>query len=246
MPRTTQEPSQIRAMFSAIAHRYDFLNRVLSLGLDQKWRRLAAQELTASPGGVVLDLACGTGDLALKVLEVHPGLARVVGSDFSWPMLQIASLKIEQAKATSRLALNMSQAEQLPFKDGVFSGATVAFGLRNFADRLQALKEIYRVLKPEAKLVILEFSWPENRLLRGLYRVYLLRLLPFLAGFISRRSAYRYLPLSVLDFSQPNDFARLLQQAGFEKVCWRHLSKGVVILSQGTKVGLRLNLRKEI
>lgn len=235
MPKTSQEPSQIRAMFSAIAPRYDFLNRVLSLGLDQRWRRLAAEELAPLPKGMVLDLACGTGDLALKVVQVHPGLTRIIGSDFSWPMLQLAGRKIERAKLTSRLALNVAQAEHLPFKDGVFSGACVAFGLRNFAQRIHALKEIYRVLRPAGKLVILEFSWPKNWLLGGLYRVYFLKLLPFLAGLVSKRRAYRYLPLSVLDFSEPEDFAQLLEKAGFEEVSWRYLSRGVVILIQGRK-----------
>lgn len=228
-----EQASQIQAMFSSIARRYDFLNRLLSLGFDQRWRAIGAREIRPTENGPVLDLACGTGDLAIKTLKERPAIAKLVGADFSREMLLLARKKLIHEGYWGKIHLHQAQAEHLPYKDDVFCGAAIAFGIRNFVDRLTALKEMHRVLKPGGHLVILEFALPSRFPFRAIYRFYLTKLLPAVAGLFSDRRAYQYLSASVTDFPQPGDFAALLQQAGFQEVSFRPLSLGIVTLYQG-------------
>ena len=229
------QANQIRSMFSSIARRYDFLNRLLSIGLDQRWRTRAAKELKPVHDGPILDLACGTGDLAIKLLKSWPSVTKLVGADLSIEMLLIAQKKAAAKGYGSKVSFHQARAEHLPYKDEAFAGAAIAFGIRNFADPLMALKEVHRLLKPGARIVVLEFSLPRGFPLGPIYRFYLTKLLPFLAGLFSDRRAYRYLALSVSDFPAPGDFAHLITQTGFKNVSFRQLNSGIVTLYCGER-----------
>lgn len=230
MQKKSDPVNQIRSMFSSVASWYDFLNRLLSIGLDQRWRAIAAKEVRPVQDGLVLDLACGTGDLAIKILKNCPSVTEVIGADLSLEMLLIARKKLAAKGYGGKSSFQQARAEQLPYKDEIFSGAAIAFGIRNFVDRLMALREVHRLLKPGASLVVLEFSLPSHFLFRAIYQFYLTKLLPFLAGLFSDRQAYRYLSLSVTNFPAPGDFAALLTQAGFQGVVFQPLSAGIVTL----------------
>jgi len=224
----------IRDMFAGVAPRYDLLNRLLSGRLDVVWRRRAAAAL-AGPGGLrgpVLDLCCGTGDQALALRRL--GL-RVAAADFCLPMLALARRKYARVPAPRPRGL-AADALALPFADSSLAGATVAFGLRNVADLDQALREIARVLEPGGRLVALEFALPRRRPWRALYLFYFRRLLPRVGRLLSaHRSAYTYLPSSVLEFPQRQGFLDRLAAAGFAEVACRDLAAGVVCLYQGRR-----------
>ncbi len=219
----------VREMFSAIAPRYDFLNRLLSLGIDQQWRRFVARSLVSLEKPLVLDVACGTGDLSLAIAGRHPG-ATVVGLDFSEEMLRLAREKVYRRGRDDRVALVAGSAEELPFAADFFAGLTIAFGIRNVVDRPRALAEFRRVLRPGGRLVILEFSLPENRLFRLVYQGYFFKVLPFIGGLFARRSAYRYLPESVARFPGRDEFCRLLAAAGFRQRRYHTLTGGIVTI----------------
>ena len=227
---TLTTPS-IGAMFSSIAHRYDLLNHILSLGLDYGWRKRAAKRIKVQGKGRVLDLACGTGDMIRIALKGNPYIRQVAGADISYEMLKLARRKVKGLP----VHLLLARAEELPFKDGSFSSITVAFGLRNFEDRLRALAEMHRVLEEGGRAVILEFSRPQNRLFRAIYRFYLYRILPKVAGLFSREEAYIYLSLSIGKFPRPEEVGHLLGMAGFKGVSLRPLTWGTVTLYRGSK-----------
>jgi len=228
---------RIQTMFSAIAPRYDLLNRTLSLGVDRYWRKRAISRLAGKPGGRYLDIATGTGDLALEYFERGDGApGRVCGLDFSEAMLQRARGKIENRSLTRAVPLVCGTAEALPFRDASFDGVSVAFGVRNFADVSAGLREMVRVLRPGARAVILEFSMPREALLREAYRYYFDRILPRIGRWVSGHpSAYTYLPQSVEQFPVRDEFAALMKQAGFDRVVHRDLTFGIVTLYVGTK-----------
>lgn len=188
----------IPAMFDGIARRYDFLNRLLTLGMDRRWRRYAVDRLALKPGDRVLDLACGTGDVAAEILRRWPG-SSVVGVDPAPEMLRLAKVKVPTLE-TIRCS-----AEKLPFPDASFDAVTVAFGLRNFGDRGLGLTEIGRVLRPGGQLAVLEFAQPHQGPLQWFYRWYLGSALPVIGGLLSRSAAYRYLPESIDAFPVPDD-----------------------------------------
>ncbi len=208
-----RRPEAVRGMFDAIAERYDLLNRLLSFGVDRRWRRLAAREALAKSPARVLDVATGTGDLALLLKRLAPG-AEVVGVDFAPEMLKRAQAKAERAGLGVRFL--EADALALPFPDGSFDALTVAFGFRNFADYRRGLAEFFRVLAPGGRAVILEFPPPPKGLWGRIYRLYHRRVLPAVGGWISGRpEAYRYLPESVVRFPPPEELAAMLQAAGF-------------------------------
>jgi demethylmenaquinone methyltransferase/2-methoxy-6-polyprenyl-1,4-benzoquinol methylase len=215
MFKLSEKGRGIREMFDAIAPRYDLLNRLLSLGIDRRWRTFAVGQLQISPGGRVLDVATGTGDVALEIASRTPESVLIVGEDFTQGMLVHGQKKIAQSPYRHRIVLVNAPCESMPHPSAVFDGVTIAFGIRNVVDRLAGLQEMFRVLKPGGRAVILEFSNPSSRFFRGLYYFYFRKVLPFIGGLLSRRSAYQYLPDSVLEFPDQKTFVALMAQAGF-------------------------------
>jgi len=217
-------------MFAEIAPRYDFLNRVLSFGIDRRWRRRARQRLALQPGQALLDLCCGTGDVALEFAQDQ---LDITGADFTFPMLPLAREKSRKQQAGVRWA--QADAQALPFPDQSFDAITIAFGIRNVHDPQLALRECRRVLKPGGQLAVLEFFPIKNRLWGASFRFYFHRVLPLLARMVraGRTGAYRYLPDSVAAFAEPTEFAEWMRQAGFDEVHDEALTGGVARLVRG-------------
>jgi len=221
-------------MFDRIAPRYDLLNRVLSAGIDRRWRRAAVDTLALPPGGRVLDVCTGTADLLLEAIRRGPG-NRGIGVDLSVPMLARGRSKLHRVGAQARAGLGAGDAERLPLLSNVFDGAMVAFGIRNVGDPASALRELCRVLKPGGRLVVLEFSLPAGSFGR-LYRLYFTHVLPRVGGLVSGDApAYAYLPASVQRFPSPAGFESMLAASGFIKVASRALSFGIARLYEGEK-----------
>ncbi len=222
----------IRDMFSEIAPRYDFLNHLLSLGIDRGWRRTLVRMALRPEMKDLLDVACGTGDVSLALRKKAPQ-ARIVGLDFSPGMLELAREKALRTGA--RLELVEASAEELPFAGDGFDLVTIAFGIRNVVDRRKALGEFFRVLKPGGRVAILEFSRPRITWLRALYDFYFFRILPRVGGLMAKKEAYRYLPDSVARFPEPEEFCAWLEEAGFTACRWHPLTFGIATLYLGEK-----------
>ena len=219
-------------MFDAIAGRYDLLNRVLSAGVDQRWRLQATRAALAANPKDVLDVATGTADFALQLKRQAPG-ATVVGVDFSIGMLEIGREKARRQGLDVRL--DEGDALALPYPDKSFDAVTCAFGFRNFANFEAGLREFHRVLRPGGRVVILEFPPPPSTTVGRAYRIYFQHVLPFIGGVISGQpAAYRYLPESVLAFPQPEVLAALMNAAGF-RARYRVLTGGLACLHVGLK-----------
>lgn len=227
----TDKPRRVQRMFSSIARAYDLNNRLHSFGRDQAWRRAAVRLAQVSPGDRVLDVACGTGDLALAFARA--GAADVVGLDFTPAMLDLARRKA--ASMAKRFAARVPQFIQgdalaIPFGDASFDVVSIAFGIRNVEKVEAALAEFRRVLRPRAgRLVVLEFSQPRFTLLRVLNQLYTTRLMPLTASLIAgdRSGAYRYLPRSIATFPEGEAFMRLMRDAGFARISQRRMTFGV-------------------
>ena len=218
----------VRRMFGEIAPRYDFLNRILTMGMDIRWRKRLAAILEVQPGERVLDLACGTGDMALNIGQSQP-LCRVVGADPVPGMLPLAADKFPP------LVTVCCEAESLPFRDNAFQAVTIAFGVRNFSYLEKGLQQVYRVLVPGGRLGILEFALPDRGRFRGFYRWYLTWVLPRLGALFSRGYAYQYLPESIRRFPVPADFINLLGSIGFTRVDTERFLGGTVRIYCGRK-----------
>ena len=228
-------PARIAGMFDAIAPRYDLLNRVLSLGLDQRWRHRGVAELNLVNGARVLDLCTGTADLAIAVIA-RQSSASVVGVDFSGAMLRRALEKVKTSGLGSRIRLVRGDATRIPLADGTCDGATIGFGIRNVADPDRALAELSRVLRPRARLAILEFGQPRIPGIRTLYAWYFRYVLPAIGRRVSHhQSAYSYLPASVGTFPPPDEFARSIESHGFVDVRAVPLTLGIVYLYVATR-----------
>jgi demethylmenaquinone methyltransferase/2-methoxy-6-polyprenyl-1,4-benzoquinol methylase len=223
-----KEPARIAGMFDAIAARYDLLNRVLSGGLDQRWRARAVRSLRLQPTDTVVDLCTGTADVALAAA---PGCAHVVGVDFSHQMLRLGLEKVRARRRTDRITLARGDAMRLPLSPASADAAVISFGIRNVQEPEVAVRELARVLRPGGRLAILEFGLPTSRTFRALYLWYANKLLPAVGRLISRHaSAYEYLPESVSRFPPPEAFGRLLQANGFPHVEIVPLTLGIVYL----------------
>jgi demethylmenaquinone methyltransferase/2-methoxy-6-polyprenyl-1,4-benzoquinol methylase len=227
---------RVREMFAKIAARYDVLNHLLSGNVDKRWRRRVATKVGGylpSTNARVLDVACGTGDLSLTLFETTG--ASVFGSDFCRPMLEIAARKAA-TKVKSAVPFIESDALRLPFNEGSFDAATIAFGLRNLADVGRGLEEIYRVLRPGGYVAVLEFSRPVVPGFSFLFQLYFTKLLPLVGGLVSgSRRAYEYLPTSVSKFLNQEELAALMRQVGFSKVTYENFTGGIAALHMGQK-----------
>jgi demethylmenaquinone methyltransferase/2-methoxy-6-polyprenyl-1,4-benzoquinol methylase len=224
--------SYVREVFTAIAPRYDFLNHLLSFNIDRRWRRRAVGRLgwERRPEGLYLDLCAGTLDLAAALASADGFRGRIVGADFVIPMLERGRGKSLAVRPVGADAL------ELPFPDGGFDGALVGFGVRNFADLDRGLTEARRVLKPGARLVILEFTTPRFAPLRAAYLFYFRRLLPLIGRAVSKHTdAYTYLPESVLNFPDPDALSCRLEAMGFRDVGYELLTGGICALHHGTR-----------
>ncbi len=225
----------VREMFAGISEKYDFLNHFLSLNIDKTWRKKVASilaDVLKRDDAVVLDVACGTGDLSLE-LKQNAG-AKVTGTDFCRPMLSIA--KEKTAKASALLPYVEGDAMNLSFADNTFDAVTIAFGLRNLSNFEAGLVEMRRVLKPGGKLVVLEFSTPFVPGFRQLFNFYFSRVLPGIAGAVSgSRGAYEYLPDSVSKFPDQRHLAEMMESCGFANVTYANLTGGIVSIHTGLK-----------
>ena len=224
-------------MFGEIARRYDFLNHLLSLGIDRRWRRRTVKLVPPAGEGPILDVCTGTGDLALAYWRAGSEGARIVGADFCHPMLVIAGDKCRRAGAADRIALLEADARRLPFPDGLFQIVCVAFGLRNVSDTDAGLREMTRVCRPGGRVAVLEFSMPGSRILGAIYRWYFARVLPRVGEALARNAqgAYNYLPASVGQFPEAEALLEKMRAAGLSAVQSHRFTFGVATLYVGEK-----------
>ena len=217
----------IRKLFDNIAPDYDKLNHILSMNIDKGWRRKAVKELldTKEPLNI-LDVACGTGDFTIEIAHKAPAGSKVTGIDLSEGMMKIGREKIKAAGVDAQMV--QGDCEELPYADNTFHRISVGFGVRNFEHLEIGLQQMHRVITPGGKLVVLELSVPSNPVIRWCYKLYFLKILPTIGGWISGdRGAYEYLPASVLRFPAPDKFMQMLHQAGFSKVMHCSLTLGI-------------------
>jgi demethylmenaquinone methyltransferase/2-methoxy-6-polyprenyl-1,4-benzoquinol methylase len=224
----TLPPDQVRAMFDRITPAYDRMNRIMSLGMDGSWRALAVRASCVAPGDAALDVCCGTGDLAIELLDAVSTRGRVVGLDFSEAMLDAARRKSSQIEWVRGDAL------ALPFADGGFAAATIGFGMRNLADPLRGFAELARVVRPGGRVVCLELTDPPAWA-APFARLWTERAVPLLGRLVARETdAYRYLPASVRRFPPADELAAVMSRAGLRGVRYRRLSGGAVAVHVGT------------
>jgi demethylmenaquinone methyltransferase / 2-methoxy-6-polyprenyl-1,4-benzoquinol methylase len=233
--RGDEKRKSVESMFDSIAWRYDFLNHFLSFGIDRSWRRKAIRTIGRSiRAEYILDVATGTGDLAIASMELNP--VKVTGIDISEKMLEIGRTKIEKTGLAERIELFRGESEKIMFRDNSFDAAMVAFGVRNFSDPLAGLGEMHRVIKSGGMIMVLEFSKPVSFPFRQIYNFYFKNILPFFGRIFSKdRTAYRYLPDSVMKFPDNEDFLELLSKAGFSGTFQRKLSGGIASIYTGRK-----------
>lgn len=225
---------QVRSMFNNIAGNYDFLNHFLSAGIDRRWRKRVIKILRKKQPGRILDVATGTADLAIAESDLNP--EKIVGVDIADQMLDIGREKLEKRKLTRLITLENGDSENLRFDDGSFDAVTVAFGVRNFENLDQGLKEMHRVLDHGGTAVVLEFSRPRKFPVKQFYSFYFRYILPLLGRIISRHdSAYTYLPESVGTFPDGEAFISRLQKAGFTNCTHRPLTFGIATVYTGEK-----------
>ena len=236
-PYNTDDPRKggVREMFDNIAPKYDLPNHPLSMSIDRVWRRRVVGEVRRAKPGRILDVATGTGDLAIAMARRIRDV-QVLGVDLSEQMLAVARRKIEARGLDGRIVLDRGDAERLAVADASVDVATVAFGVRNFGDLGAGLRELARTIKPGGKVVILEFSRPRNRVFRALYEFYSYKILPRIGGLVSRdKRAYEYLPASVGEFPAPEEFMAMMARAGFRNCRARSQSFGIAQIYIGER-----------
>ena len=226
--------AQVALMFNNIAKKYDFLNHVLSMGIDKLWRKKAVKLLKPLQPKMILDIATGTGDFALANLKLNP--EKVVGIDISTEMLAVGRKKIAKKNLSHKIELLEGDSENIQFNNNIFDAITVAFGVRNFENLKKGLKEMNRVVRPGGKVVVLEFSKPRKFPIKQLYNFYFFRILPFWGKMISKdASAYTYLPESVDAFPDGEDFLNIYKDCGFTETKQIKLRFGIASIYIGTK-----------
>lgn len=228
------DKQNIGSLFDRIADKYDFLNHLLSLNIDRYWRRRAAATIQTKNGNV-LDVAVGTADFAIAIAMQHKDL-HICGIDLSQEMMRIGGDKVNKAALAHRISFKQCSALELPFADNSFDVVTCAYGVRNFSDLQKGLQEMCRVLKNNGELVLLEFSYPENRLMAWIYDLYFTHILPFVGRLVSKdKTAYTYLNRSVRNFVWGEQMCGCLQKAGFRNIAYRSLTFGITTLYTATK-----------
>lgn len=250
------EKNFVRSMFNNIAPTYDKLNHILSLNIDKIWRKKAVKRIVKNlknseteklknnsqvfrfsdsqiqKDSQILDVACGTADSTIALARA--GISSVTGVDISEEMLKVGETKVAAQKLDSVITLQVEDCENLSFDDDTFDAAFIAFGIRNFEDKRNGLRELRRVLKPNGHLLILELSVPQNKILLSLYKLYFLHILPFIGKKISGDSmAYTYLPQSVMNFPKPKDFLAMMEGCGFKRVSQKALTFGLCRIFEG-------------
>lgn len=232
-----ESPSRVDVyrMFNKISHRYDLLNRLLSLGMDRYWRRIAIKQLDSELHRRVLDLACGTGDVALAAAAAADNRL-VIAIDRACQMLELASTKVTHRKLADRIILVCGDGMNIPAANESIDAATIAFGIRNMPDTEACLRELHRLLRKQGKIVILEFSLPKNRVIRSLHLFYLRRIVPLVGRLISGDEyAYSYLNKTIETYPHGSQFGELMTRAGFGEINCRPLTCGIVTLYTGFK-----------
>ncbi len=225
-----EKKKEVKKIFDSIAWRYDFLNHLLSFGMDIYWRKKALKLTGLNSESILIDIACGTGDVAIEAQ--YQGVKNIFGADFSFNMLKLFEKKSEWiSKRTVQMV-----AENLPVKNESVTNITVAFGVRNFYDIREGFNSFYRILKKEGKATIIEFRLPTNPIFKSLYKFYFKKILPLIGGIISGdRKAYQYLPRSVEEFDEKINMPELLKNSGFRKIDVYPLTMGVVQVIIATK-----------
>jgi demethylmenaquinone methyltransferase/2-methoxy-6-polyprenyl-1,4-benzoquinol methylase len=225
--------TQVRGMFDRIAGVYDLMNTAMTAGLHHQWRQRAVDRAEVGPGSDALDVCCGTGDLALELRRRIGPDGRVVGSDFSEPMLELARRK--SGEESLPVEFGWADALDLPYRDASFDAVTIGFGARNLADLERGISEMTRVLRPDGRLVILEISRPIRQPLAGFYSLWFDRLVPVLGTLAGDPDAYSYLPDSVRTFPEPERLAGMLDSAGLAEIRWLSLAGGIIAIHSATK-----------
>ncbi|NUQ38575.1 MAG: ubiquinone/menaquinone biosynthesis methyltransferase [Caldilineales bacterium] len=229
LPPLEEKPRYVRDMFAAAAQRYDLMNRLMTLGQDQKWRRLVVAACALPPGGRLLDVATGTGDIALEALRLRPDI-HVVGSDFTRAMMRVGQSK----EGAGRIPFVEADALRLPFPTASFDAACSGFLMRNVTDIPAAFAEQRRVVRPGGRVVCLEITRPAAPIWRDLFHLYFFRFVPRITALVSsHKSAYTYLPASTLAFPRPPQLAEIMQAAGLRQVRYRTLMLGTIALHVG-------------
>lgn len=230
----TNKKEQIAAMFNSISGKYDFLNHLLSFGIDILWRKKAVQILRKNQPKLILDIATGTADFAIEALSLKP--KKIIGIDISEGMLSVGREKLIKRNLTDKIELLVGDSETLPFKDNLFDAIIVSFGVRNFENLEKGLSDMLRVLKPGGKIVILEFSKPKSFPFKQIYQFYFRWILPKIGKLISKdRAAYTYLPDSVEAFPDGDNFLQILNKIGFQKSQCTPLTLGISSIYSGSK-----------
>lgn len=221
--------AQVEEMFDNIAHRYDFLNHLLSLGIDITWRKKAVKFIGGIAPKKILDVASGTGDFAFEALSLNPD--KVIGFDLSEGMMKYGRAKAAKLQVEHTVEFVKGDSEKMPFPDNSFDAVTVGFGVRNFENLEAGLKEIHRVLRSGGRVAILEASMPKNTIIRALFSLYFGKIVPLIGRLLSKDArAYSYLPESVLVFPEGLEFVKILENIGFTKVEWQPITFGACAL----------------
>ncbi len=230
----SSKKEQVATMFNNISKRYDLLNHLLSLGIDILWRKKAIKELKDDQPKLILDMATGTADFAIESLSLHPD--KVIGVDISEGMLEVGRKKLKRMKLDDRIELKLGDSERIPFDDNIFDAIIVAFGVRNYENLERGLADMFRVLKPGGKVVVLEFSKPSKFPFKQLYNFYFKAILPVIGRMISKdQSAYTYLPESVQSFPDGEAFQKVLRKVGYQKTTCKTLTFGISSIYTGKK-----------